>query len=176
MLQTLCSTPIRPNLPFLHDILPNYTDPKPGQPSTPIDLEQVGDYLITIKSVQKHYFEKRHNTRPLQDLSPRQDVLFLSLVGQTSYLEGTIVSQANMPRSYIIEGQGYRFRCNRQHIRPINTDTPSPLARPYMCTTPQTHNNPIISGPQHIPRPPQPPKQPKAVQNLKTPISNDTPH
>ena len=92
MLQTLCSTPIGPNLPSPHEILLNCTDPKPGQPSTPIDLEQVRDYLITKKSVQKHYFDKRHNTRPLQDLSPGQDILFLSPVDQTSYLEGTIVS------------------------------------------------------------------------------------
>ena len=158
-----------PNPPSPHKILLNHTDSRPGQLSTPIDLEQVKDYLINKRSVQKHYFNKRHNTRPLPDLSPGQDVLFLSLVDQMSYLEGTIASQANMPRSYLIEAQGCRYRCNRQHIRPINTEPPSPLARPYMHTTPQTHNNPIISGPQPISGPPQPPKQPKVVWNMKMP-------
>ena len=163
MLQTLCYTPIGPNLSSPCKILLNCTDPRSRQPSTPIDLEQVRDYLIAKRSVQKHYFDKRHNTRPLLDLSPRQDVLFLSPVDQTSFLEGTIVSQANMPRSYIIEGQGHGYRCNRQHIRPINTDPPLLLARAYTHTTPRTQNNPIISGPQHISEQPQPPKQPKVV-------------
>ena len=99
------------------------------------------------RSAQKQYYDKRHNTRPLPDLSPGQDVLFLSPVDQMSYLEGTIVSRANTPRSYIIEAQGCRYRHNRQHIKPINTDPPSPLARPY--TALQSHNNPIISGSQH---------------------------
>ena len=103
LLQTLHSTPIGPSLPSPHEILLNCTDPKPGHLSTPIDLEQVRDYLITKKSVQKHYYNKRHNTRPLPNLSPSQDVLFLSPVDQMSYLEGTIVSGANTPRSCIIE-------------------------------------------------------------------------
>ena len=91
---------------------------------------------------------KRHNTRPLPDLSHGRNVLFLSPVDQMSYLEGTIVSQANTPRSYIIEAQGHRYRHNRQHIKPVNTNPPSLLARPYMHKTHQSHNNPIISGPQ----------------------------
>ena len=53
MLQTLHSTPIGPNLPSPHEILLNCTDPKPGQPSTPIDVEQVRDYLITKKVSSK---------------------------------------------------------------------------------------------------------------------------
>ena len=92
LLHTLCSTPIGPSLPSPRKILLNCTDPKPGHPSTPINLEQVRDYLITKKSTQKHYYDTRHNTRPLPDLSPSQDVLFLSPVDQMSYLEGTIVS------------------------------------------------------------------------------------
>ena len=138
----------RSKLTFPSQILLNCTDPKPGHPSAPTDLEQVRDYLITKTSVQKHYYDKRHNTRPLPDLSPRQDVLFLSLVDQISYLEGTIVSQANTPRSYIIEAQGHRYRCNRQHIKPMNTDPALPLARPYTHTEHQSHNTPIILGPQ----------------------------
>ena len=47
MLQTLCSTAIGPNLPSPHEILLNCADAKQGQPSTPIDIEQVRDYLIT---------------------------------------------------------------------------------------------------------------------------------
>ena len=193
--------PIGPSLPSPCEILLNCTDPKPGHPPTPINLEQVRDYLITKKSTQKHYYDTRHNTRPLPDLSPGQDVLFLSPVDQMSYLEGTIVSQASTPRSYIIEAQGRRYRHNRQHIKPINTDPPSPLARPSTATQshnnliisgpqnitqPQTHNN-IISGPQNITQPqthnnliisgpPQPHQSTRNVRTMKMPTLNDTPH
>ena len=87
-----------------------------------------------------------------------------------SYLEGTIVSQANTPRSYIIEAQGHRYRHNRQHIKPVNICPPSPLARPYMQTAHQSHNNPIISGP------PQPHQTTRNVQNMKKPTFNNAPH
>ena len=65
LLWTLHSTPIGPNLPSPHKILLNCTDPRPGQPSTPINLGQVRDYLITKRSAQKHYFNRIHNTQPL---------------------------------------------------------------------------------------------------------------
>ena len=136
VLQTLCSTLIGPNLPSPHKILINCTDHKPGQPSTPIDLDRLRDYLITKKSAQKHHYDKIHNARPLPDLIPKQDDLFLSPGDQTSYLEGTIIDCANTSRSYIIKAQGHRYRCNRQHIKPINTDSPSPLSRPYTHATP----------------------------------------
>ena len=102
-----------------------------------------------------------------------------------SYLDGTTVSRANTPRSYIIEAQGCRYRRNRQHIKPINTDPPSLLARPYTAhqshnnsiisrpqniTTPQIYNNPIISGP------PQPNQSTRNIWNMKIPTLNDAPH
>ena len=119
-----------------------------------------------------------------------------------SYLKGTIVSQASTPRSYIIKAQGCRYRHNRQHIKPINTDPPSPLARPYTAiqshnnliisgpqniTQPQTHNNLIISGPQNITQPqthnnliisgpPQPHQSTRNIQTMKMPTLNDVPH
>ena len=112
-----------------------------------------------------------------------------------SYLEGIIVSQANTPRSYIIEAQGHRYRCNRQHIKPVNTDPPSLLARPYMHTAHQLHNNPIISGPQEptltipnthttpqihnnsiISGPSQPHQTTRNIWNMKIPTLNDALH
>ena len=102
-----------------------------------------------------------------------------------SYLEGTIVSRASTPRSYIIEAQGRRYRHNRHHIKPINTDPPSPLARPYIAL--QSHNVPIISGPQNITQPqthnnliisgpPQPHQSTRNVWTMKMPTLNDAPH
>ena len=128
-------------------------------------------------------------------LRPGRDVLFISPMDQVLYLEGTIVSQANTPRSYIIEVQGCRYRQNRQHIKPMNTDPPSLLARPYMHTAHQSHNNPIISGLQEstltipnthtapqihnnpiISGPPQPHPATRNVCNMKMPTLNDVPH
>ena len=95
---------------------------------------------------------------------------------QTSYLEGTNGSHASTPRSYIIEAQGCRYRCNRQHIRPINSDSLSPFSRPYIHTRPQSHNTSIISQTQSISGPPQPLSEPKVVWNSKMPTLSDTPH
>ena len=74
-----------------------------------------------------------------------------------------------MPRSYLIEAQGHRYRCNRQHICPTNTHIDSPFSRPYTDTTPQTHTIPVISGPSLITRPPLPPKEPKFIWSEKIP-------
>ena len=170
LLQTLCSFPIGLNLPSPYGILLNCTDYRPRQPSIPINLEQVRDYLITKNLAQKHHYDQRHNARPLPDLSPRQDILFLSPIEQTSYLEGTIISCANTPRSYIIKAEGHRYSHNRQHIRPINTDPPSPFARPSTYAALQSHINLTISGPS------QPPTDPKVIWNMKMPTSNSTPN
>ena len=83
LLQTLYSTPIGPNLPSPCEILLNCTDYKPGKPSTPIDFEQVRDYLITKKTQQKAHYDKGHKAQPLPDLVPTQDVLVLSPAEQT---------------------------------------------------------------------------------------------
>ena len=103
LLHTHWSIPKGPNLFSPHEILLNHADYRPGQPSASVDLEQVRDYLITKKSQQKVQYDKRYMAWPLSDLSPRQDILFLSPAYQTSYLEGTILGQTQMPRSYIIE-------------------------------------------------------------------------
>ena len=80
-----------------------------------------------------------------------------------------MIGQAQMPRSYLIEAQGHRYWCNRQHICPINTHIHSPSSRPYTDTTPQTHTIPVISGPSLITRPPLPPKEPKVIWSEKIP-------
>ena len=60
VLQTLHFTPIGPNLPSPHEILLNHTNYRPGMPLTPVDLEQVRDYLMTKKAQQKDHYDKRH--------------------------------------------------------------------------------------------------------------------
>ena len=136
-------------------------------PLTLVDLQQVRDYLKTIKAQQKDHFDKRHRPWQLDDLETGQDVLFLSPIDQTSYLEGTVIGQAQMPRSYYIEAQGHRYRCYRQHIYQINTHRNSPFSRLYTDQTPQTHTNTIISGPSLITRTLLPPKGSKFIWSKK---------
>ena len=179
-LNTLCSTPIGPNLPSLHEILMNRTSYRPRHQPTHVDLDQVRDYLITQKSKQKFYYDKRHNAKLLNNLEPGQEVLFLSPIDHKPYIEGTVVNQAQEPRSYILEAQGCRYRQNRQHICPITTHIDSPFTRPCVDTTPQSHTIPTIPGPSHpattqqmhtipvITRP-LPQTQPKCIQSKKIP-------
>ena len=105
-LNTLHSTPIGPNLPSPHEILLNCTSYRHRHQPTHVDLDQVRDYLITKKSKQKFHYDKRHNAKLLNDLEPGQEVLFLSPIDHKSYIEGTVVSQVQEPRSYILEAQG----------------------------------------------------------------------
>ena len=103
-LNTLCSTPIGPNLPSPHELLMNCTSYRPRHEPTHVDLDQVRDYLITQNSKQKFHYDKRHKVKQLNDLEQGQDILFLSPINHKSYSEGTVVSQAQEPRSYILEG------------------------------------------------------------------------
>ena len=71
------------------------------------------------------------------------------------------MSHASTPRSYIIEYQGRSYRCNCQHIRPLNPiiTRPSPVKQPdsytnTVITRPSptehqlsSHINPTITGP-----------------------------
>ena len=125
------------------------------------------DYLITKKTQQKTHYDKRHRALHPDYLETRQDILFISPADQTAYLEGTIVGKAQSLRSYIIEVKDHRYRCNRQHIFPINTNIKSPFSGPCINTTPQTNTNTYISGPSHITRPPSPPKILEVIQSEK---------
>ena len=76
LLLSLTSTPIGLHLPSLREMLHNRTQDQPGQPSHPIDFEEVRDYLIMQKSVQKRNYNRRHDIKDLQELHPGQAVLF----------------------------------------------------------------------------------------------------
>ena len=65
ILLSLRSSPISSNLPSPREILHNHTKEHPGQPSHPIDCEQVRNYLLDKKTTQKEYHDKSHNARPL---------------------------------------------------------------------------------------------------------------
>ena len=102
LLLCIRSTPIGPNLPSPREILHICTEECPGQPSHPVNYEQVRNYLIDKKEVQKKY-DQSHNVKPLPELLPGQKVLFLSPKEQNQYIKGTITTKASIPRSYYID-------------------------------------------------------------------------
>ena len=59
VLLSLRSNPIGPNLPSTREILHNQTEESPGQPSHPVDCEQVRNYLLDRKTTQKEYHDKK---------------------------------------------------------------------------------------------------------------------
>ena len=146
LLLSLRSTPIGRHLPSPREILHNRTEDCPGQPPRPVDFEEVRNYLIAQKSTQKRHYDKRHNVRDLPDLYPGQAVLFLSPADTNIYIEGTITGPSTTPHSYNIEAQGRTYRCNREHIHPLNIDKPT-------ISRPSAHQEIPISGPS----PPQSP-------------------
>ena len=124
VLLTLRSTPISPNLPSPREILHNHTEEHPGQPSHPVDCEQVRNYLLDKKATQKEYHDKSHNAKPLSELEAGENILFLSPREENQYIEGTITTKAATPRSYHIECQGKTYCHTYQHTCSINTEIP----------------------------------------------------
>ena len=110
------STPIGPQLPSPREILNNRTQDLTGQPTHPIDFEEVRDYLITQKSVQKKNHDKRHNARDLPELHPGQPFVFLSPADVNSNIEYTITGPYTTSHNYRIEVQGKTYCYNRYHI------------------------------------------------------------
>ena len=105
-------------------ILHTCTEECPGQPSHPINYEQVRNYLLDKNEIQKKNHDQNHNVKPLPKLIPGQKVLFLSPKEQSQYIEGTITTKASIPRSYYVESQGKTYCSTHEHICTINTDIP----------------------------------------------------
>ena len=83
------SQPIGPHMPSLREILHNHAEERPERSSHPVDLEQVCNYLMDRKGAQKQNHNRSHNVRPLSELHPGQEVLFLSPSEPHDYIEGS---------------------------------------------------------------------------------------
>ena len=157
-------------MPSLREILHNRTIQFQGRPSTPIDMEAVQNHLISKKQIQKQYFDEFHNAKPLPQLIPGQEVLFLCQVHQRSYIPGTIVDKASMLCSYTIKAQGKQYCKTREHICPIQPDIilrnmmqhlepqqspklscipiPKPSCSAPLCSQARAHPNPNFHHPK----------------------------
>ena len=97
LLLDLWSTPIGPKILSPREILHNRMIQHPGRSSTPVNMEEVWNHLITKKKTQKQYFDKAHNVKSMSQLDPSQEVLFLSWADQCFYIPGTIINKASTP-------------------------------------------------------------------------------
>ena len=161
LLLNIRTQPIGPHLPSPREILHNRTEECPGKPSQPVNMEDIRNYLISKKTTQKENYNKHHNTKTLPDITPVQNILFLSPAEPHQYIEGAITSHASTPRSYIIVSQGRSYHRNCQHIHPLNPiiTRPSPVKQPDSYTNtvitrpsptehqPESHINPTITRP-----------------------------
>ena len=122
LLLCIRSTSIGPNLPLPREILHKHTEECPAQPSNPISYEQVRNYLLDKKEIQKKYHNLSHNVKPLPELTTGQKVLFLSPKEQNQYIKGTITTKAPTPRSYYIQSQGKTYCHTCQHIHTMHNE------------------------------------------------------
>ena len=104
------------------EILYNRTIQHPERPLMPIYMGGIQNHLISKKQAQKQYFNKSHNTKPLPQLNPGQELLFLSPADQSSHTPNIIVDKALTLQSYTIEAQGKKYHRTREHICPIQQD------------------------------------------------------
>ena len=147
LLLDLHSTPIGFNMAPPWEILHSRNFQHPGKPTTPVNMEQVHNYLLLKKEMQKTHFDRAHGARELQELSPSQEVLFWSLA-EDEFIPGTIVDKAIPPCSYIIEVEGKCFHKTREHIRPIHLNIPVPSTSEQF----PMHSAKTLQ-PSHIPKP-----------------------
>jgi len=127
---------IRTTLPVLMNNL------DPGWP----DLNNVRDNDRKAKRAYTDQYNKRHGVRELPALQPGDQVL-TKLDKHKRWEPATIVSNADTPRSYIIqtEGQGM-VRRNRKHLQgvlqqPVNTGRPTQCGDIY---------DPVVSEPTYV--------------------------
>ena len=73
VLLSLISSPIHPNLPSPREILHNHTEEHPGQPSHPVDCEQVRNYLLDKKATQKELSSQKPQCKTIIKTGTRSE-------------------------------------------------------------------------------------------------------
>ena len=81
--------------------------------------------------IPEENYNKIHNAKPLPQLYPGQDILFLLPGKPNTYLHGTIMSPVSIPKGYTLESQGSQYCRTWQHIHPLNCDTATSISRPH---------------------------------------------
>ena len=85
--------------------------------------------------------DQSHNVKPLPELKPGQQVLFLSPAEQNQYFKGTVTTKATTPRNYYLEIQDKTYYHTFQHICTINADTPITRPIPSQDIEPEKKHN-----------------------------------
>ncbi len=79
-------------------------------------LEEFREKNKEYKKTQKHNFDKRHRTRDLPEIPEGSQVWIKS---EKQPIEGTVLSSAGQPRSYVVDTPTGQLHRNRSHLKII---------------------------------------------------------
>lgn len=116
------------------------TLPTQLNPALP-DYDEVGAKEKEKRKNDARYFDKRHRARTLRPLVPGEDVWVTD-----ARVEGTVISQHNTPRSYIVQGPQGTLRRNRHHLVPLQTNNGVIDAEPQVEEEPPTPEAPPVTS------------------------------
>ena len=89
-------------------------------------LQDFAEKYEKFKADQKRHYDRRHRVRPLPILTENQPV-WISTEGRQ--VPGTVLQQADTPRSYLLETPSGQVRRNRCHIQCRSESSTSPATR-----------------------------------------------
>ena len=114
-----------------------------------MSFEEGQSYLITKRTTQKEYYDRRHRAVPLAEIHQGQDI-FVSPSQPNTYIPGIIILPASQSRSYIIKSQGRQCYRTAHHIYTFNYTANTLFLRSH--TDPQPVTTAPITRPktQHI--------------------------
>ncbi|KAM4524032.1 synaptotagmin-15 [Odontesthes bonariensis] len=98
--------------------------------------------VVEAKEKEKRRNDVRHRARTLRPLSPGEDVWVTD-----ARVQGTVISQHNTPRSFIVQGPQGTLRRNRHHLVPLQTDSGVVDAEPQVGENPPTPKAPPPTSP-----------------------------
>ena len=101
--ELLMGTHLRANIPITSDqLIPEWTF-----------LPQFRDNNRTFKDRQKQHYDRRHRAQALTPIPEDSDV---GITSDDQPISGRVISQASIPRSYVVETATGPVRRNRQHL------------------------------------------------------------
>ena len=136
------------------------------QPQWP-DLDKVRAADQKAKAANSFYYNRQHGARPLIKLRPGDSVR-VKLDGEKTWGQsGTVKSQYDTPRSYIVETPGGTYRRNRKHLQVVpstGAKEPPPVEPTRVEPIP-----PLPRTPQAVPSSPVPaPRSPAKNSDVAT--------
>ena len=119
ILNSVRKIPIGKEMPSSREILMNRTVGRPGKPAQPIDMENVRNFLIEAKAIQKNQYDRRHRVKDKRKLKTGEEVMLLHQAGH--WIKGQVAGRAPEPRSYrLTTEKGGSYRRTRDQIKALD--------------------------------------------------------